>query len=94
MVSCLFFLRVLKSLEVSEPGYLLVGTPASPLHLRVVNLFHRCKPMGGARALLLESQPIFPISGGFPYLDSVVGHCLLLYCKIRAWALQAMESQN
>lgn len=70
------------------------GYTSLPLHLRVVNLFHRCKLMGGARALLLESEPIFPISGGFPYLDSVVGHCLLLYCKIRAWALQAMESQN
>lgn len=82
MVSCHLFLVVLKSLEVSEPGYLFVGAPASSLPSRVINLFHRCKPSGGAGSLLLESsEPIFPFSRGFSYLGNGVGHCLLLYCR-------------
>lgn len=53
-----FFLVALHGLGLGGPDSLLVGTSGFPSAFRVVNLFCRCMPLGGAGAVHLVPEVI------------------------------------
>ena len=72
MTHC-FFLVTLYSLQLGEPGPLLVGTYVSPLNLRTVSLLCSCKFLGGGGAFisLLEVISFHPFPSPAVFLTLI-----------------------